>query len=354
LIAVKRIPSLDGLRGIAAVMVMLYHFNIFFLPQARLGSLVPGLDRAYLAVDLFFLLSGLVMAHVYGAGLSADWSANWRLFARARFARIYPLFALTLAATVAVAVLFRGVVGTSRLSLMLQPFLLQEWIYGKEWNYPTWSISTEMEAYVVFAFTAQLLLAGRHPRIIAAGCGAIIVALSIVGDGHITQFSGFAALLRTVAGFCLGVLLYRAHKRDMPFLRKWAGVVAIAFFGAGFLTHQDFLIVGGFVGLTYYGIYATDSLGRLLNSRPALSLGNWSYSIYLWHAPVHMAVTGLFAASRHPVGNFDMLEARLVLIVTALFVVAVSAMTYQRFEKPMRRWIMTFWTRHHARIDPIA
>ncbi len=62
MIANKRIPSLDGLRGIAALAIMLFHFNIFFVPQARF----PALGHAYLAVDLFFLLSGLVMAHVYG------------------------------------------------------------------------------------------------------------------------------------------------------------------------------------------------------------------------------------------------------------------------------------------------
>ena len=49
----RRIPSLDGLRGIAATAVMAFHFNIFFLPQARLSDILPFLRRAYLAVDFF-------------------------------------------------------------------------------------------------------------------------------------------------------------------------------------------------------------------------------------------------------------------------------------------------------------
>ncbi len=64
---VRRVPALDGLRGIAALSVMAFHFNIFFLPQAGLSKFVPFLNRAYLAVDLFFLLSGFVMAHVLWA-----------------------------------------------------------------------------------------------------------------------------------------------------------------------------------------------------------------------------------------------------------------------------------------------
>jgi len=64
----RRVPSLDGLRGLAAIAVMEFHFSIFFLPQARLSDIFPYLGRAYLAVDLFFLISGFVMAHVYGRG----------------------------------------------------------------------------------------------------------------------------------------------------------------------------------------------------------------------------------------------------------------------------------------------
>jgi peptidoglycan/LPS O-acetylase OafA/YrhL len=90
----SRIRNLDGLRGMAAIAVMLFHFNLFFLPQAH----VPFVGRAYLAVDLFLLLSGFVMAHVYGRLLTSDKRAHWLLFAKARFARIYQLDARFLSA----------------------------------------------------------------------------------------------------------------------------------------------------------------------------------------------------------------------------------------------------------------
>jgi peptidoglycan/LPS O-acetylase OafA/YrhL len=90
-----RIPRLDGLRGIAPIAVMEFHFAIFFLPHAKLFDILPGLDRAYLAVDLFFMIAAFVMAQVYGQQLALDWRGHWRKFGIARFARLYPAFAAT-------------------------------------------------------------------------------------------------------------------------------------------------------------------------------------------------------------------------------------------------------------------
>src|ERR1700739_1220068 len=158
--ATSRIPSLDGLRGIAAVGVMIFHFNYFFPPQAALFSMLPFmrpiLEHAYLGVDLFFLISGFVMAHVYGPKLTLNWRAHWREFAIMRFARIYPLFALTTLVIVVAHALahipLAGISFSSR-SLVLQPLLLQEW-GGLSWNYPSWSVGTEAAAYTFFVFSA--------------------------------------------------------------------------------------------------------------------------------------------------------------------------------------------------------
>jgi peptidoglycan/LPS O-acetylase OafA/YrhL len=224
-----RIPCLDGLRGLAALAVMLFHFNIFFLPQARLTEIVPFVGRYYLAVDFFFMLSGFVMAHVYGGLLASNWRVHGLQFARARFARIYPLFAIT---TLAMAIIFAlshtplDIVSFSVRSLELQPFLLQQWAPGLSWDYPSWSISTEAEAYVSFVFCGGLLLTGRHPRLIAASCMVILAALSIRHGGSLNSFIGISALLRTLAEFSLGVLLYRAHSADLGSSpRLWSAIL---------------------------------------------------------------------------------------------------------------------------------
>jgi len=332
-----RLPCLDGLRGVAAVAVMLFHFNIFFLPQARL----PFVGSAYLAVDLFFLLSGFVMAHVYGRLLASNWQAHWWEFARARFARIYPVFAIaTLVMVIAVALFKTPLVSFTARSLWLQPFLLQQWASGLSWDYPSWSISTEAEAYIFFVFAAGSLLTGKHPRSIAACCVAIIATLSIARGGSLNSFIGVSALLRTLSEFSLGVLLYRAHLDETIFARRWAATLFVLFVTLWAISRLDFFVVVAFGSLIYHAASTKDMYGRLLNSRPLIALGNWSYSIYLWHAPTHYVVMALFAANGLPVNNLGLVSSRLLLLVTGVAVVGLSAFSYQYFEIPVRRFVL--------------
>ena len=337
----KRIPSLDGLRGIAAIGVMLFHFNIFFLPQARLNDILPYLNRAYLAVDLFFLLSGFVMAYVYGRPLALNWRVHWLKFAIARFARLYPLFVATTLVMIVVAALSHTPIDVSltRRSLALQPFLLQQWT-DLSWNYPSWSISTEAQAYVYFVFFAGVLLVGRHPGLVVAGCIVVLVSLSVSNSGSLAYFVGLPALLRTLSEFSLGALLYRFQSRDAKFPLKWVGLSAIALASFGLVTHFDFPIVVGFGCLIYYCVNSQNALSSLLNSRPVVALGNWSYSVYLWHAPTHYTVMAMFAAIGFPVSNFGLSDARVLLFATALSVVGISAVSYHYFETPIRRLIV--------------
>lgn len=337
-----RIPCLDGLRGIAALVVMLYHFNIFFLPQARLTEIFPFVGRAYLAVDFFFLLSGFVMAHVYGHRLASDWRAH-SLFAKARFARLYPLFAITTLTMVAVQVLSHNqlvFVSFSARTLLLQPFLLQQWAPGLSWDYPSWSISTEVEAYAFFAFCAGSLVMGKHPRLIATACIVTVAALSVARAGSLNTFVGIPALLRTLAEFSLGVLLYRAHLADVESSRWWAAAFFILLAGGGMIARQDFFLVVAFACLIYYAARATGPFERLLDCSPLVALGNWSYSIYLWHAPIHYSVMAAFAALGHPVADLGLSSARFLLLSTSLAVIVLSAFHYRYLEQPIKRFVL--------------
>jgi peptidoglycan/LPS O-acetylase OafA/YrhL len=338
-----RLRSLDALRGIAAVFVLYYHLTIFFVPQAHLPQL-----RGYLAVDLFFLLSGFVMAHVYGSAMSQNYRKCWRQFALARLARIYPLFALTLLAMIILAasqvpIWFgtrRALVSFSQRSLILQPFLLQQWARSVNWNAPSWSISTEAEAYVSFIFFARWLIIGRFPKLFVACCLAVVALLSLSNHGSLNLYRGVSALLRTLSEFSLGVLLYRMHLWNRWLRRSEVAVLAILFASLSAVTKQDFLMVGAFACLIYYSVDANDIFARLLNCRPSIALGNWSYSIYLWHFPVFYAAMITFAGLGHPVASLDKWTSRMLLLATVFAVIGLSALSYRFYETKMRRFIV--------------
>jgi peptidoglycan/LPS O-acetylase OafA/YrhL len=157
----------------------------------------------------------------------------------------------------------------------------------------------------------------------------------------LNHYHGLPALLRTLAEFCLGVLLYRAHSGgEAGTPRKWVSVTAILFLGLAIVTRFDFLLVGAFACLIYYAVNATNVIARLLNSHLLVALGNWSYSIYLLHVPTHYAVMAAFVASGNSVNNLSLWHARLLLLAMALVVVGLSAVSYRYFETPVRHLIV--------------
>jgi peptidoglycan/LPS O-acetylase OafA/YrhL len=272
--------------------------------------------------------------------LSSDWRRHWRAYALARFARIYPLFAVTTLVTlivVAGSAALPTIVSFSNQSLGLQPFLLQQWASSLSWNYPSWSISTEVEAYVFFVFFAGVLVKGKIPEWIAACCLVILATLNLCHDGTLNLFLGVSAFLRTLAEFSLGVLLYRAHLDHgrLPSLRSSSPVIVAA--ALAMATGVDLLIVCSFAALIYFGTNAKSALAMILSARPFVALGDWSYSIYLWHAPTHLLVAALFAAAGRPIGGLDSLSATLLVVVTACAVAGLAAVSYAHFEMPMRR-----------------
>ena len=269
-----RVPSLDGLRGIAALAVMAFHFDLFFLPQAGLSTIVPLVNRAYLAVDLFFLLSGFVMAHVYGSQLAANRKAHWRGFALARFARLYPLFAIATAAVVALVALCHAPedgVSFSGQSAGARGAYVATMVFWSELGLSIlWSISTEAEAYTFFIFFAGILPeAGKYPRLMIICCILVLVVLSIRGGGNINYFVGvsmrcFEHSPDSVSAFssidiiCLGT----------ENMRKWSGILAVLFLRLWALSRMDFIAICGFYFLIIYCAHAINLFATLLKSSP--------------------------------------------------------------------------------------
>ncbi len=163
----EQLPSLTSLRGIAALWVVLYHYTAQYLPNLDTSNYTQVIGKGYLAVDMFFMLSGFVMTHVYHHAFSKSITDNYKGFLVARFARLYPLhiFILLLFVATAASANFAanattGVSHTipaegprSFTALFANIFMVQGLEAGKlSWNYPAWSISVEFIAYLAFPF----------------------------------------------------------------------------------------------------------------------------------------------------------------------------------------------------------
>jgi peptidoglycan/LPS O-acetylase OafA/YrhL len=147
----RRFYELDSLRGIAALSVVIFHFQFDFVDKANYPSSF-AYPKGYLAVDLFFILSGIVLAYRYGEGLRTGTVSIGR-FLVARLARLYPLHFVTLMFLVTFAI-YTGTWGKSYFgggsvpgyALVLNLLLIQciGLLPAATFNIVSWSISTEL------------------------------------------------------------------------------------------------------------------------------------------------------------------------------------------------------------------
>ncbi|MBB4859095.1 peptidoglycan/LPS O-acetylase OafA/YrhL [Novosphingobium chloroacetimidivorans] len=229
-----RYVTLDGMRGVAAIAVALFHFDIYLMPHG------------YVAVDFFFVLSGFVLYRSYlprfreGLGIGR--------FMAQRLARLYPLFLLGLmlglalalqqilvddphapaSAKLATTMLFNGLMLPSPAGLPYYPL-----------NVPSWSLFFEIVANL-----ALIVLIFRLPRLaLVAICVVSAMGMAPIildnGSGNIGALWGEhgIAFMRTAFSFTLGVIIAmlpdwrRAAESETPRASGWLGVACIAAIG---------------------------------------------------------------------------------------------------------------------------
>ncbi|CAN5288259.1 acyltransferase [soil metagenome] len=354
------IVSLEGLRGVAALLVALYHLHL----------LDKGpLDHGYLMVDLFFVLSGFIMFLSYSDRLRKP--GDLRGFLIRRTGRLVPLYlATTLGTWVvlgAVALGWNLVNRTPDLSsgiylpdagdvvanLTLTHFLSAAQSRVIDW--PSWSIGTEFYTYLLFAAVCVMLprrwrLAGVATLTVTAA--VLFVAMRVGADGCLASGKCLdayrdAGFLRCAAGFFLGGLLHAAWLRlsasaRAPAIRAWLEqlqwpVVVLVLVLITLVSSRPalaFAVPLGFAALIFVLLPDAGPVARRLAAPAVQALGRWSYSIYLVHAMLALVVEFVIKSVplEHP-------AARLVMV--ALYLMAllpVSRWTYRTIEVPARDW----------------
>ena len=297
--------ALTGLRGVAAVVVVSHHLLL------RLGAVdaIPGVgQRGYLAVDLFFVLSGFVMALGYGTWFAGAVSRQeYAIFLSRRVARVWPLHTAVLAMLLLDGAMWHSGEYWPRMAVA-NLLLVQSWGFSQTVITPAWSVSTEVLAYILFPLLGGIALR-RTPRVawfgLAGAIGLLVAAVALApahdlgrrGALDLHENWSLLPVMRCLGEFGVGLLTWRAM-RDLR-MRTWAGRSATAGL-AGLLIVA--LLVGGAPDLVVTalfpvliaGLYAgRGAVVRGLGSRACVGLGVGSYALYLVHYPILGVAFGL-------------------------------------------------------------
>ena len=331
--APARFRTLDAMRGFAAVSVMGYHIQSLYDPLDRCAVARSCDFRfSYLAVDMFFALSGFVLAHSYGEALERG--LRFTTFMGKRFARLLPIY--WGGAALGSVVLARSGLGGLPVTVALTVlafnwFMLPSPTFGAYADIfplldPAWSLFFE-----VFVANALYALLGRRlsPAVLAAlilaGLGGLVATQIHYGTlgvgvrwGDVS--GGFA---RVIYSFFAGVAVNRLHAR-VPAPRV-PGAVVIVLLLASFLApvppglapaYQLGCVVLLYPALVYLGASA-------IERRPALGrrLGDASYALYVIHSPLILMAS---IAMRHFGARPGPLLAAAVAVAVLLLAMAVD------------------------------
>ncbi|PKB14898.1 peptidoglycan/LPS O-acetylase OafA/YrhL [Novosphingobium kunmingense] len=345
-VAPKQIDALTGIRGLAALGVVLYHVRLS-LQEIVPASVIAVLGKGYLAVDLFFMLSGFVIWHNYAERIAqGGWAASGTFLWR-RFARVWPLHAAILGAFLGFALLLeasgRDASGYPFAELPLHLMLFQNWGFSDvlTWNHPAWSISTELAAYLAFPALVMVVRWQRVPTTALLAFAAAIAA-ALYGLFRLTDQASLGGdiphlgLWRCLAEFAMGCLacLVWSRWRDrtaaslvccLACAAMLAGASATAAAETAFVPA---VLFAGLLALALGKGLAQQALGH-----PVMRyLGEISYSVYLVHYLLFIVFKIAFVDNSMHLGWVG-LAGYLALVL------ATSAVLFHKLERPAQRWL---------------
>lgn len=324
--------GLDVLRGYAAIIVVIYH------ARSRIDA--PILSGGYLAVDLFFLMSGFVIAHSYDQKL--PYLGFWG-FLRARAIRLYPLYVLgtAIGLFVILAIWHFGkarsfglteIFSALVLNLLFIPSpsrILEDNLFP--FVVPAWSLMFEMIINLAYALLfAQLTTRVLTAVIVISGAFVIVHTLQVGHSNGGATWDSFAmGLARVSFSFPLGVMLYR-HRTQLPRL-GWLGILTLPSLLVALQAEpsplRDLLFI--LVLSPLLAMVCADYKPRWHSL--ASYLAATSYCIYIVHHPILLLTSSL--ARRLEIESTGPIAAAVIILL-------ISCYFIDRFyDRPLRRWL---------------
>ena len=332
----EHIASLDGLRGVAAALVVMAHIGLVFPSLTALHLPIMGGE----AVGLFFALSGFLMAYLYGAkpvtrGAVLD-------FLVSRFARIYPVYLMA----VAVVMILSIAPGLDYIQPIqgMKDFVRHVALLGSSGVF--WSVPPEIQFYLFFPV---LWLCLGQPRRFP---GLIAVLMALVAVDGLLGLPGPGILLPSkLPYFVFGAVAGRLHAVWGPASRSLLiGLLALGL-PIVFMSYRYFLpttdpyfwgVHSAFASAVIVMLVAWEApvSARVFASAPLRFLGAISFSLYLFHVPA------MFLA-RHTLGG--LMPEPVVIPLTFIIAVLAAWFLHLTVEVPARQWLVGHWRKSRLR-----
>lgn len=334
------IDALTSPRFLFGLYVLVKHAG--WSGMKSMGMLPKPIDtfmsNAEVSISYFFTMSGFVLAYVY-LGKFAQQGSVWR-YTRARFARVYPVFFLSL------ILLIPFVPWVSLAHDLPQFFLLQSWLpqsmsdgsYVSNWNMQSWTLSVELFCYVTFPTTLRWFESLSTRAIVwwIAGICVLMVALRLPGidEGKHALFAWLNYLPFPIVRwpeFIYGILLAILYRRGAAPKSALALHLLILVVGVLLFTVHSLWLYGplavmsGMIVLLLTTSSSSSPLNRILTHPLSVMLGRASYSLYILQLPVYYILHAAF-----PTGWFGKLAYVPLMIV-------LSVVVFFLFEEPIHR-----------------
>ncbi|MEQ1845942.1 MAG: acyltransferase [Nitrospira sp.] len=352
-VAHDNIRSLTGVRGFAALIVLCYHFFEGFPSFAS-----SIFHRGYLAVDMFFVLSGFVLALSYAQKFRAPVHplATYFYFILNRLGRIYPLLVVALLFTfLRLQLDFTGNMqklypGFGVLSLTENLLLIQAWGFGiRAMPLQSWSLSAEWFAYLLFPALVYMIF---HRRALFPTLAAIAALVwwfncEVSGEGYIGAMDiaggdGPFPLVRCLSGFTLGMVGYWMISNGyVPRAvgHKWVTLGLLVTLPIAAYVGMPDVVLALWFPVIVVSLYYENVIGKsIFGNRLSHWIGEISYSIYIIHPLIVSACTRLAKLLADWYGEVGTVLAFCVYVTIT---VVVSAASYRLIEVRGRQFTKT-------------
>ncbi|MDZ4808803.1 MAG: acyltransferase [Bacteroidota bacterium] len=340
-------PALDGLRGLAILLVVVYHnfgfINVFFF--------------GWLGVDLFFVLSGFLITDILLKTVGKkDYLRNFYI---RRMLRIFPLYYLCL-------ILFLIVLPKTNLQFDVQYYIDHQvwlWTYLQNWIYTfqnpgqtntlnhLWSLAVEEQFYLLWPLAVLVI---KNPKYLLLFISLILVAVlglrlwawmhQVVDLAYFNLFT-----FTRIDGICIGCMIALLQRVNPNFLKRYTSAIVLffAFMNfAFFFVNRRYHFAFPYLALAGYTTFAmmfgllvnevvtnkTKLVNFLFNIPLLKFFGKISYGFYIFHWPVYILLSPYLFPWVSKFVNGSSLEFSVSVLAT-LAAIGISWISYQYFEK---------------------